>query len=338
MTKLKNTKKGMAKKALSISLVAAMLATSNVPVWAAEDLFSDGSTAVEAPVVEESAAGVETFSSEPAEETSSPAVLASTTSGNEYTATVTAFKYGTDAVENNSVVWDNKNLTTTLTVTANAAIEGTTLKAVWKAGNDVITEPADLKANGDGTYTLDCYHEVTKDDANKSLSLYVYAEKADGTHAWTYTSDSVSVQAKDVNDVVTASATDVSYDGEINQATPSIAAKSGSLPAELDTLDDYTIGYTGDQVNVTGEDIVITLKPKSTAYSGTLTTTYKITALDLTGASFGTWLEAKFKNTTLKYNGSNNGLVKVKASDIELIDKKSKVDLSNYLAVDKIGT
>ena len=337
MTKLKNTKKGMAKKALSVSLVAAMLATSNVPVWAAEDLFSDGSAAVEAPVVEEPAAEVEAFSSEPAEETSSPAVLASTTSGNEYTATVTAFKYGTDAVENNSVVWDNKNLTTTLTVTANAAIEGTTLKAVWKAGNDVITEPADLKANGDGTYTLDCYHEVTKDDANKSLSLYVYAEKADGTHAWTYTSDSVSVQAKDVNDVVTASAIDVSYDGEINQATPSIKAKNGNLPAELDTLDDYTIGYTGDQVNVTGEDIVITLKPKSTAYSGTLTTAYKITALDLTGASFGTWLEAKFKNTTLKYNGSNNGLVKVKASDIELIDKKSKVDLSNYLAVDKNG-
>ena len=55
MTKLKNTKKGMAKKALSISLVAAMLATSNVPVWAAEDLFSDGSAAVEAPVVEEPA-------------------------------------------------------------------------------------------------------------------------------------------------------------------------------------------------------------------------------------------------------------------------------------------
>ena len=41
MTKIKNTKKGMAKKTLSMSLVVAMLATSNVPVWAAE--FSDGS-------------------------------------------------------------------------------------------------------------------------------------------------------------------------------------------------------------------------------------------------------------------------------------------------------
>ena len=55
MTKIKNTKKGMAKKTLSMSLVVAMLATSNVPVWAAE--FSDGTdTAVtseaEAPAVD----------------------------------------------------------------------------------------------------------------------------------------------------------------------------------------------------------------------------------------------------------------------------------------------
>ena len=58
MTKLKNTKKGMAKKALSVSLVAAMLATSNVPVWAAEELFSDGS----ASVVVEPNAGADVFS------------------------------------------------------------------------------------------------------------------------------------------------------------------------------------------------------------------------------------------------------------------------------------
>ena len=53
MTKIKNTKKGMAKKTLSMSLVVAMLATSNVPVWAAE--FSDGTdtnVATEAPAVD----------------------------------------------------------------------------------------------------------------------------------------------------------------------------------------------------------------------------------------------------------------------------------------------
>ena len=56
MTKIKNTKKGMAKKTLSMSLVVAMLATSNVPVWASE--FSTGedvtefSSEAEAPVVD----------------------------------------------------------------------------------------------------------------------------------------------------------------------------------------------------------------------------------------------------------------------------------------------
>ena len=59
MTKIKNTKKGMAKKTLSMSLVVAMLATSNVPVWAAE--FSDGSdvavtSEAAAPVVEDTEA------------------------------------------------------------------------------------------------------------------------------------------------------------------------------------------------------------------------------------------------------------------------------------------
>ena len=61
MTKIKNTKKGMAKKTLSMSLVVAMLATSNVPVWAAE--FSDGSE----PSVATEAPAAETFSDETAE-------------------------------------------------------------------------------------------------------------------------------------------------------------------------------------------------------------------------------------------------------------------------------
>ena len=79
MTKLKNTKKGMAKKALSVSLVAAMLATSNVPVWAAEDLFSDGST-IEAPVVEETpAAQTEVFSD------NAPATVEESSSANNAT-------------------------------------------------------------------------------------------------------------------------------------------------------------------------------------------------------------------------------------------------------------
>ena len=75
MTKIKNTKKGMAKKTLSMSLVVAMLATSNVPVWAAE--FSDGTDAAavtEAPATD--AFSAETDAAPVADETETPSAQA----------------------------------------------------------------------------------------------------------------------------------------------------------------------------------------------------------------------------------------------------------------------
>ena len=330
----------MAKKALSVSLVAAMLATSNVPVWAAEDLFSDGSAAVEAPaVVEEPAAEVQAFSAEPVEENNTSATLESSTSGNQYSAAITAFKYNGKDVENNSIVWGEGELTTTLTVTKNSNIDGVIgVYAVWKAGNDVVTEPAELTFNSDGTYTLDCFRNITKDDANKSLSLYVYAKKADGTHAWTYTSDSISVQAKDISSVAKASADNTEYTGEITTPTIAITPLStGTLPEEIKDLDDYTIGYDGDRVNVTGEKVVVTLTPKSSAYKGSLTATYEITSKTLAdNAAVSNVMQAKFKNTTMKYNGGKDS-VKVLKDSIELIDKTSKANLSNYMVVDENG-
>ena len=113
MTKLKNTKKGMAKKALSVSLVAAMLATSNVPVWAAEDLFTDGSSAaVEAPVVEEPAAEVEAFSAEPAE-VEAPAVEETVTAKN--TVTLSDEEYTSDVkFDTTDLDWNSKTITATV--------------------------------------------------------------------------------------------------------------------------------------------------------------------------------------------------------------------------------
>ena len=98
MTKIKNTKKGMAKKTLSMSLVVAMLATSNVPVWAAE--FSDGSdvaVATEAPA-------------EFADETEAP-VVEDATEVSPAEATVTSDSYSVvptfTGVTNNSAVWNS---------------------------------------------------------------------------------------------------------------------------------------------------------------------------------------------------------------------------------------
>ena len=89
MTKSKNTKKGMAKKTLSMSLVVAMLATSNVPVWAAE--FSDGSDATEltteVPTAEDNNTEAEAFTDEAtpvAEDTTAEAATSDPTVDSKY--------------------------------------------------------------------------------------------------------------------------------------------------------------------------------------------------------------------------------------------------------------
>ena len=114
MTKIKNTKKGMAKKTLSMSLVVAMLATSNVPVWAAE--FSDGSddvaVATEAPVAE-------AFSDETdapvVEDATNTTAATETVKNDSYNVTPT---FSSNVAANNSVAWNAGNITASFKVTA----------------------------------------------------------------------------------------------------------------------------------------------------------------------------------------------------------------------------
>ena len=338
MTKIKNTKKGMAKKTLSMSLVVAMLATSNVPVWAAE--FSDGTDAA----IATEAPAAETFSAEtdatPVVEESTDATAATeTVSGNEYTATLTPMMYNGNGVTDNAVVWNDTLLTTSVTVTDNGAFDSATdkptLHAVWKIDGDVIGTPANLTA---GT-AQKCQKTISASLVGKKVTLFVYAVDSKNEIKWSYTSNEITVNPKNTADVVKASATDVAYSGEIQKATPSLSAVSGTLPTELDSLDDYTIGYdeNSDFVNVTEKPITITLTPKSSAYTGSITATYKIIPRELKG-SFTNEMVATLKNPSLKYDGTANGTVKVKKSDITLVDAKTKtVDLSDYLAADKDG-
>ena len=119
MTKIKNTKKGMAKKTLSMSLVVAMLATSNVPVWAAE--FSDGSdtaVATEAPAAE-------AFSDETAE-----APVVDDTTANE-TDTVAA----TAVTEAGDLILDNVSISKKATFATGSVDVSGTIK--YKDGSDV---------------------------------------------------------------------------------------------------------------------------------------------------------------------------------------------------------
>ena len=357
MTKIKNTKKGMAKKTLSMSLVVAMLATSNVPVWAAE--FSDGSE----PSVTTETPVAETFSDDAAE---SPVVEDNTAdvnaaneaevSGNQYSVTYTPIGFtatgaasGTAAtpVEKNTMTWADGTLSTTVSVTDNKILTGAKVYATWKVDNVAV---GDLASTTAGTFTNDVAtitptpYTVSSATANKTVSLYVYAVK-DNQVVWSYTSDAITVNPKNTADVVKATATDVTYNGKIQQATPTLnpVSGTGSLPAELNNIAGYTIGYdeNSDFVNVTDKPITITLTPKSSAYKGSITATYTIQPKVLKNKNeIAAEMVATLKNTSYKFDGGNTNtdVLKVKKEDITLVDKATKkIDLSDYLKVDKNG-
>ncbi len=353
MTKIKNTKKGMAKKTLSISLAVAMLATSNVPVWAAE--FTDGTDAAftSEAVVEDAAEVVDdSFAAEeaPVVEEEKVAAAKSEISGDEYTAKVGTFKFNGTEIKNNEFVWDNGKLTVDLEVKDNDIIEDAKVKFGWKVNGEVAKSDKYVSA---GTAEYD----ISSKNATDKIALYVYAEKKNDVTGkdevvWSYTSDEITVNPRNTEDYVYATtssegsteAGSIAYTGEINKLLPAVYSKVDYAIPELvfDGLNgkNYIVGYDKkvDLVNVTGKPITITLTPTSKAYKGSITATYKITPMELSG-NFDKQMKATLKNTSVKFNGGDikNQVVKVKKSDIELVDKKSNVDLSNYLAVDANG-
>ena len=187
MTKIKNTKKGMAKKTLSMSLVVAMLATSNVPVWAAE--FSDGTDTA----VETEAPAAETFSDDAApvvEDTTDTTAAKATTNGTGFDITATDFT----GVTNGGIVWGNK-VSTTVTVTKkDDNTDNVNYYYVWKNNDGQITDEESF-SNGKVEYTPDAAQ------SGKDITLFVYAKK-DNSVVWSWTSDSFKVQPKQLSDVI----------------------------------------------------------------------------------------------------------------------------------------
>ena len=322
MTKIKNTKKGMAKKTLSMSLVVAMLATSNVPVWAAE--FSDGSdvaVATEAPAefADETEAPV-------VEDAAEVAPAETTTTGVGYDITATAF----GNVTNGEVVW-GKEVSSTVTVTPKAdATQGAELYYVWKDANGQIGNATPF---GTGVYTATA--KITPDAAlsNKQISLFVYAKAADGTVVWTWNSDAFTVKPKNIADVIATKPTlkstfNKTYTGKAIVPTVDDIDFT-KLPAEF-SKDDFVIGSTeGDTVNVTDDGVNVYLSVNKTGYTGSLVINYKIDKLELTSANVNEFVTAAFATTTKPYTGN---AIALKTSDIKLTDKKSGVDLSSYVS------
>ena len=339
MTKIKNTKKGMAKKTLSMSLVVAMLATSNVPVWAAE--FSDGTDAA----VATEAPAAETFSDETAEapvvDNEEVAPVAEAATNNKLNASVD-FSFGSDAVKNNSVTWDifgQKKLTAKLNVTSGEAKLGdfAEVKALWKVdGNQVDpnTNPTSVTTVTKGNETVEILPTAAMAEAGSKLTLYIYAKDANGIE-WSYTSDPISVEKVDINKVndsanVKVASTGIDYNGEDHTPVNSMIELPSTWTSNGWNKNDFTIGeVSGDTKNVTDDGVTVTLVPKKAGFTGVLTRKYQINPLILTSKNIGEYIKAEVVNKTVAYTGNT---IAPKNTDVKLTDKKTGADLSGYIA------
>ena len=330
MTKIKNTKKGMAKKTLSMSLVVAMLATSNVPVWAAE--FSDGTDTA----VETEAPAAETFSDDAApvvEDTTDTTAAKATTNGTGFDITATDFT----GVTNGGIVWGNK-VSTTVTVTKkDDNTDNVDYYYVWKDNDGQITIEAPF-SNGTVEYTPDAAQ------SGKDITLFVYAKK-DNSVVWSWTSDSFKVQPKQLSDVINMKDDNTKlslkssfkkiYTGEAIVPTvddinfANLANIKDANNNVIFTASDFVIGSTeGDTVNVTTKGVNVYLTTTKAGYAGSVVINYTISPLDLTAENVSNYLEATFVTTSKPYTGND---IVLKNTDVKIVDKKSGVDLSSYI-------
>ena len=312
MTKIKNTKKGMAKKTLSMSLVVAMLATSNVPVWAAE--FSDGTDAA---VTSEAEAPVADTADAFTDDAETEAPVADTTADAEAATAVSESK--TD-IKLSQTGWTNP-------VEANGTFYD---KDGYKVFNfyytwyvDGLAQTSAPVETKDGSIEP---YQPTSADVGKNVTLRIYSDKdnsawtpALGNDSWVYESDPVTVTAVDLNReqkkgyawLVYAPAGDshmVTYNGK-NQS-PNLDLVTLDFWAESSIKDDlkasdFDITSTLKDGNGTDADSVftITATPKDkTLYSGSLNYDYKIVVKK---AKKGEFKASMVKpNTTYEYTGN----------------------------------
>ena len=308
MTKIKNTKKGMAKKTLSMSLVVAMLATSNVPVWAAE--FSDGSdvaVATEAPA-------------EFTDETEAPVVEDATVD----TAAATTVSINAKIKESG---WGTAATVDLKGFTAGALASTDNINYIWKvnglevASGTVAATEANLKAL---TYTPamgDCGGEL------QLFLSYTDPNEEDSDKNFTWESNKVTVSKHDISNdgiTVTMKATGPKYDGKNHNDASKWVENYDALVAA-----GYDVSVITDKDFVNADSkITAKVTPKDTAHyqgevtSATTASIAKSTAIDK--------LKVEYVGSGYTYTRSE---IALKASDFKLTDTLSGevLDSSKYI-------
>ena len=332
MTKIKNTKKGMAKKTLSMSLVVAMLATSNVPVWAAE--FSDGTDAavtseVTAPVVEDTATDEFTDNAAVTSETEAP-VVDDASVVDTATADTAEKKLCFDTAEvgtpvqfaDGSVLKNSEGKAVTV-FDYEWLIDG--VQAADANGNAIADASGKVTEGGTGISAADVIKKIKSftPQANHlggKLSLKITGVKGtnEDFEGFTYETPAITITEKDIKNVVESialkSGKTLTYDGEaktLSSDDVEVKLKSTVSANEL-TADDFTFTYNGDIVNAskTKDDIKVTATVNKPGYKGSYT--FAITIGQKTLATFSDQnltdktandLSVSLKNTQYKYTG-----------------------------------
>ena len=367
MTKIKNTKKGMAKKTLSMSLVVAMLATSNVPVWAAE--FSDGSDAsvateadaftadqTEAPVVEDAI-----------EDTSAASIV---TDGD----ITTDLKVKVGADEKSSGVWGTIfNVEGTITSTQTLSRDDIYYR--WVDEDGVVLKDSTGNNNLSGKVTFDTDKETVKNLklesyaglAGKKVSLCIYSDTADQKFD-IKTGITVSVEKKALGSVEVKFGTNpddlkspvyngfaksVDLEGQGVTVTVKDADKTPGTVAATDATGkpNYTLTSSGTAVNAKDKVTVTATATADSPYTGSVTYDIPVAAKELNAAKdivanvtkglkytyTGKELEiAKDKITVTESKSENNGKDgKLNGADLSSAFKSATViDKSGKAVVD----
>ena len=369
MTKIKNTKKGMAKKTLSMSLVVAMLATSNVPVWAAE--FSDGSDVAvetEAPVVEDNAADTAAVftdeeTPEITEETVTPAAADATINTQGYTSDLklTVNAWGTavtvsgglkDAAGND--VKTSADTSSADAITASYIWLADGLEAAGSSASSTLVGDKAVKTIASGTVS-DGILAYTPDekDFNKTLSLMVTVKRA-GTTIYQGTVEGGKVAPKNIDSQLDSniSITNPKYNGKEQKVVPTNKYYITSGGTEITDCIAWNYSTNGDDfTNVTGENITVTgtiegtYNPTSSAYGYTGKTkagTYKIEKLEITDANKNNLVKATMKTKSVQFTGAAQKFGKSDVSlSVEVPDGNGNttiVDITNAIKDDATFT
>ena len=286
MTKIKNTKKGMAKKTLSMSLVVAMLATSNVPVWAAE--FSDGSDVAVA-------SEADTFT---ADETEAP-VVEDTTENTASASVVTDSDITTDlkvkvgSDEKNSDVWGT-TFDVSGTITSTEALSTKDIRYRWTDEAGVVLKDSTGTNNLSDTVTFD-----TDGVSVKNLKLVSYSGLA-GKKAILHIYSDATEQKFDINTGIAVSvekkalgSVDVNFGPNVNDVKApvyngfeksidvkgqgvSVAVKATDK-TDVDETDkttkklNYTLTSSGTTVNAGDKVTVTATATEDSPYTGSVT-------------------------------------------------------------------